>query len=422
MHESTVLKDTTCRNLQKREEKIAVCFCHNFYAVVTISQLVCGCRKFVFFSCRGILFRHVRTTIYGRRKMKFHKKDIAEALEQEIIANKMVPGLRLPSAAELAKRYSVSPKTADRALSRLARRKLIVRKRGSGNFVLDNHDPDERISVGFLWWSLNEVCSEEFFNPSEIFFEKIKSLMTERFFNYKVFVEDCTKLAQPINREKKYDIFVIPAGVILNNKEAFRSPDCVPMVIYGDNKYNSGPWHQVIYDFRPGFAAALEYCREMKISKFFVPFKESGIVRAKCDILLECAEKLGFKPSDFRFCPIPEDIACTIYGGEYCAEYFLEHHLQDHLIFSVSDYFTYGMQKVFKRENLKYSVDYSLISYDNFYQYQNGKGDFFKVSSITHPLEEHAQAVVDMIEDLVRGPETDFFRAYTTCAKEFTVR
>ena len=355
--------------------------------------------------------------------MKYHKKDIAESLEREIIANKMAAGIRLPSAAELAKRYSVSPKTADRALSRLARRNLIVRKRGSGNFVLDNHDPDERIRVGFLWWSINEMCSEEFFNPSVIFFEKMKSLMAECFFNYDVFDEDCTKLDQPLNREKKYDIFVIPAGVILNDKEAFRSPDHVPItVIYGDNKYNFGPWHQVIYDFHPGFTAALEHCRQRKINKFFLPFRDIDIVRAKCDVLLECAEKLGFDPSVFHFCPIPENVSCTIFGGEYCAEYFLEHHLQDHLIFSVSDYFTYGMQKVFKRENLKYSADYSLISYDNFYKYQNGKGDFFKVSSITHPLEEHAQAVVDMIEELVREPRADIFRAYTTCAKEFTVR
>ena len=50
------------------------------------------------------------------------------------------------------------------------------------------------------------------------------------------------------------------------------------------------------------------------------------------------------------------------------------------------------------------------------------KNELFKVSAITHPLKEHARAVVDMIGELDRHPEVDCYRAYVTAAKEFVTR
>ncbi len=355
--------------------------------------------------------------------MKIHLIDIAEALERKIISNRMAPGVQLPSAAELAKQYSVSAKTADRALNRLVRRKLIVRKRGSGNFVCDNRPPESRLRVGVLLWALHEGANEELqFNPAEIFFHTLKELLDERLINYSIFMEDCKQLDQPVNREKKYDIFLMPAGVILNNKAVFRSAGRIPMVIYGDCKYNSGPWHQVIYDFHPGFMEALKYCRRQKISRFFLPVKDQEVVQEKIAALLECGEEIGYKKENFHFCTIPPEIGDNVAGGEYCAEYFLKNHLQDHLIFSVSDYFTYGMQKFFRHAGLKQAVDYQIISYDNFYKYMDEKNELFKVSAITHPLKEHARAVVDMIGELDRHPKVDCYRAYVTAAKEFVTR
>jgi len=381
---------------------------------------------------RSIVFHHIpeyinpvvkqKSCIFWR-DMKIHGLDIADALEREITANKMVPGVRLPSAAQLAKQYAVSQKTADRALSRLAKRKLIERRRGSGNFVMDNCSPENRIHAGVLWWTLNETMDELSFNPAEVFFSTLKKLMDERFINYSVFVEDSSHLQQPVNREKKYDIFLMPAGVILNDKEVYRS--CrVPMIIYGDCKYNSGPWHQVIYDFAPGFTAALKYCRKIKKTKFFLPYKDVEIVRRKKDVLLACAMELGFREEDFHICLIPESISCNAAGGEYCAKYFLEHRLQDHLIFSVSDFFTYGMGKVFKKEGLKYPADFSMISYDNFYKYMDDSAEkeLFNVPGITHPLEAHAAAVVDMISELNLHPDSGYYRAYITGAEELVIR
>ncbi|MBE6357266.1 MAG: GntR family transcriptional regulator [Lentisphaerae bacterium] len=354
--------------------------------------------------------------------MKIHGIDIAEALEKKIISSRMMPGIKLPSAVELAKQYSVSPKTADRALDRLAKRKLIIRKRGCGNFVLDHRSPESRIRVGVLYWTLNEHISQLDFDPSNIFFDMLKKLMDERRINYSTFVEDSSRLSQPANREKKYDIFLMPAGVILNDKEIYRSDIRMPLVIYGDCKYNSGPWHQIIYNFQPGFTEALKYCRRIKKNKFFLPLNDLEIVQEKYQVLMQCAENLGFKSSDFHLCHIPEHIQDTISGGEYCAEYFVKNHLQNHLIFSLSDFFTYGMQKVFKQKNLHYPADYSMISYDNYYKYLGEQCGFFNIPSITHPLEEHARAIVDMIEELDRHPDNGCFRAYITMAEEFVIR
>lgn len=354
-------------------------------------------------------------------KKKFSEADIAAYLERHIVDNAIAPGVRLASAGELARQYDVSPKTADRALNRLVRKGLISRERGRGNFVLDNRDPAKRFRVGLLWWRLDENIPEFNFNPADTFFHTLCRLLDEHRISYDVYCESCRQLEQPANREKKYDMFLLPAGVILNDKQIFRSGR-MPMVIYGDHKFNPGPWNQIIYDYRPGFTALLEYCRSRHWHKFFLPYRNLSILDDKYEILQKCAENLGFKRSDFHLCPAAADAASTAEAGELCARYFLEHHLQDHIIICGSDFLTFGMQKFFHSQNMSCGRDYELLSYDNFQKYLKFDNDYFQVSSITHPQEQHAAAVVDMIEELTRRPETGYFRTYITPANEFIVR
>ena len=66
---------------------------------------------------------------------KYTSRRIAALLEQYIIENQIATGVKIDSAAQLARKYAVSAKTADRALNLLARRNLITRIHERGNFV-----------------------------------------------------------------------------------------------------------------------------------------------------------------------------------------------------------------------------------------------------------------------------------------------
>ena len=46
------------------------------------------------------------------KSRKYSERDVAASIEEEIVGNEMVPGIRLPSASQIAKQYAVSLKTA----------------------------------------------------------------------------------------------------------------------------------------------------------------------------------------------------------------------------------------------------------------------------------------------------------------------
>lgn len=61
---------------------------------------------------------------------------IADDLRSRITAGELVIGDRVPSQPQLCDDYGVSKTTADKALNQLAAEGLIVRRSGSGSFVL----------------------------------------------------------------------------------------------------------------------------------------------------------------------------------------------------------------------------------------------------------------------------------------------
>ena len=74
------------------------------------------------------------------RKMSPKQKSrcIAGILRQKIRSRKLAPGAPLPSARDLAMQYKVCMMTANRALDILERDSLILRRKGSGNYVQKN--------------------------------------------------------------------------------------------------------------------------------------------------------------------------------------------------------------------------------------------------------------------------------------------
>ncbi|MBL6457364.1 phosphonate metabolism transcriptional regulator PhnF [Belnapia sp. T6] len=92
-------------------------------------------------------------------------RQVALALEEEIISGKMTPGTPLPAAGEIAERFGVNLHTVRRALQDLQTRGLVVTRQGSGTFVAEavldypvgrrtrfsesvrrqNHEPEGRI-------------------------------------------------------------------------------------------------------------------------------------------------------------------------------------------------------------------------------------------------------------------------------------
>ena len=65
------------------------------------------------------------------------RQRIAEEIEKLILTNRLLPGTRLPSEMEFARRFKVSRPTISEALQLLAQRGLVERRTGSGTYVGD---------------------------------------------------------------------------------------------------------------------------------------------------------------------------------------------------------------------------------------------------------------------------------------------
>ena len=62
---------------------------------------------------------------------------LCNKLRQDILAGRIMPGVRLPSQEQLGQTYAVSPSTVAGVMTRLAHENLVLRIRGSGSFVAE---------------------------------------------------------------------------------------------------------------------------------------------------------------------------------------------------------------------------------------------------------------------------------------------
>ena len=82
------------------------------------------------------LIRSLAGAVSTARRTPLNEQ-LAGALERAIGAGELPPGAALPPEPELAKQLGLSRQTVSLALSGLARRGLLVRRRGIGTFVAE---------------------------------------------------------------------------------------------------------------------------------------------------------------------------------------------------------------------------------------------------------------------------------------------
>lgn len=70
-------------------------------------------------------------------------QQVADAIRSEIRSGELVPGAKLPSVRDLAKRYSVAPMTAQNAVESLRSEGLIYTSPGRGSFVRERVEAPE---------------------------------------------------------------------------------------------------------------------------------------------------------------------------------------------------------------------------------------------------------------------------------------
>ena len=78
--------------------------------------------------------------VRGASRKPMHRR-IFDELEASLRQGAIVPGARLPTEAQLSKKYGTSRTTAIRALRDLAQAGLVQRRQGSGTYAVDVASP-----------------------------------------------------------------------------------------------------------------------------------------------------------------------------------------------------------------------------------------------------------------------------------------
>lgn len=95
-------------------------------------------------------------------------------IKQRIIKKEILPGSRLPSAAELAMAYKINPNTVQRIFKELEREGICYTRRGIGTYIVEDEALTERLKkelvdeltrnfvsgMRALGYSINDIINE----------------------------------------------------------------------------------------------------------------------------------------------------------------------------------------------------------------------------------------------------------------------
>ena len=359
---------------------------------------------------------------------KYSQADIVREMERHITENGLAPGVRLPTGPAIARRYNVSLKTVERAMSRLVANGLISRSRGKGSFVLSSMPKLKKPRIGLFAWRFKTENYELDHAAFFYFQEQLKEILSAHGYNVDLILENSQDKKHLHLLEtclEKYDIVLATAGVLDTADRILRNAK-VTLILILDDVVHYGPWHQIVYDYRPGFHAGLRHLLSRGVKKFFVAAcqEKSSTGPARVSAILEEAVALGIPEEDIfvyygnRKFP-PSAILC----GQNCAEYYLGNAFHEYAIISTSDFLSYGMLEVFEKHGLRPGKDFKLLSYDNLESRIRKPEYQFGLTSITHPQDAELHAIVAMLESLEKIPTgREFYKTYFVPAQELVIR
>ena len=357
---------------------------------------------------------------------KYSRAEIISMLEQEITEHAMLPGVKLPTSTQIARKCGVSSKTADRAVRKLVKDGLISRVRGSGSYVVQNRKGMEKPYIAFFHWRQPLEMAELNYAAYDSGFELMSRQLDAHGYRFDRF-EDNTldKVHSRIFKVEldKYDVVIAVPGLLEVAADILRNTKAQVILIY-DDVVHPGPWHQVVYDYQPGFAAALEYLLKKGCRKFFIAGNDDDTSQTRVAAILAEGARLKIDSEKIHIhygsCEL---LPSSILAGSNCADYYIANRLFDHAILVTSDFIAFGMLNTFAKAGYRPGRDFQLISYDNLEARLPRQRLPLGLTWVTHPLEAATEAIIDMLEHLTRvQPSGKYYHTYFIPARELVVR
>jgi DNA-binding LacI/PurR family transcriptional regulator len=302
--------------------------------------------------------------IYPNKKMK--TASIKEHLRQQIALGKLLPNSLVGGAKDLARTWGVSPFTANLALAELTAEGLLKRIQGKGTFVAEHLGKSKalgyRIGLCFPGPS-NSGSNASLFAAFEVFPHAARAFIKHQGHStVNVPFEDLQH--SDFDKDLKLDALLISCvddRIIAN---LLKRPYPVAMVLQTQDSFY--PLHQVIPDINQGFYRAALLFKAKGFSKINLVFSDIPTHRDRAEVFRRSARWAGYENDNIIFNCNPHlagDLGQL--SGNQLASKLLEQPDQEHVYFSVSDFFSFGFLSAFLDKGLKPNEDFYLISFDN---------------------------------------------------------
>lgn len=332
---------------------------------------------------------------------KYSEREIVKDIAEYITDQRLPADTKLASARQMALRYNVSAMTVNRAISNLVTQGIVYRNRGSGTFVGRTIPGKSHIKIKVFNWQYSKS------DPLSIaaygtFYDALIEGLAHLGFHVS------TSEKQPFfdkiftgEHVEKFDLLIVPGGMVNYQTVPLLKKLQTPIVIINNEKFSPWPFHQVFHDYVPGFEKALNYIKKTGYSKFFIAGMTGETSEYRSEVLQQCARQ---EKMQYEILPLMPNIYSNqphvaYLSGQAHGRYCIEHKLEG-MLFTLSDFIAFGIIDVLKEHNVKIGNRIKLVSYDNIESRKVYTGEPV-LTSITHPLEQLAKNVVELVEYII---------------------
>ncbi len=331
-------------------------------------------------------------------KPKMKSRLIAAALRQKIRSRKLPPGLPLPSAHELAVKYKVCMMTANRALDLLEQESLIIRRKGSGNFVRKNIVRGRRLTLGLadgIEHSENyaRTILMDVFPETALACFKAENCDC-RIIPYSVFRDhDREALAE-------LDGLLAASSYIDDISENFIRSLNIPIVLYRSEYERDFPFPQVIPDHSVAMDRLFALAEQEKISgiMIFCHLHKNGL--ARCEAFKQNALRHHFTEQQILSIKLPPLLALRQKVLPLLPE------IPGKLLIVCSALMTCELVQICSENGLICGKNYQLVSYDNLSKNLQMPRGIPEVTSIDYSRTAAAKTAAKLLIQTVRNPHS----------------
>ena len=352
---------------------------------------------------------------------------LAQLLRQDITRNRLPANTPVSSVRALAAKHKVSTLTANRALNVLVEDNIIYRVQGSGTFVAEHQkwrsEGTTRIGLSF-YPSPARYLSDSYYTAFGRYHSRIIDMLKQE-------GHDISIISRAENEQ--LDIFkntINHTNALIINKDWITDRNLEvlleypnPVILIDSPYIKDLPFHQVVPDYFLGFKKVIEYLKELNCRSLAcagASDTETHSFRRNyfAQMLKRFSQNITL--TDDLAIPLKEHDMGRLTGREL-GKMYLARKLRPDVIFSVSDFISFGILDVLLEKNLIPGRDFKLISFDNIEAREECPFGKPMLTALNNPRQQETEETIKLLKETMASNDKTI-RIIKVPAEELVIR